>query len=148
MDNAEARSKVSFEWLRALADLRDVNKRAELLHSVDPELLEEALIPHVKNLGMNDIVASLPPTPLLFRRCGDGREAKRDDRRSHRRTRFRRALRSRRRFDAVYHPRGMGADGLRISFQLSAFSPIHPPPSTRPSTGPVPTADGVGQTNY
>ena len=60
MDNAEARSKVSFEWLRALADLRDVNKRAELLHNVDPELLEEALIPHVKNLGMNDIVASLP----------------------------------------------------------------------------------------
>lgn len=60
IDNAEIRSKVSFEWLRALADLRDVNKRAELLHSVDPDLLEEALIPHVKNMGMNDIVASLP----------------------------------------------------------------------------------------
>ena len=59
MDNAEARSKVSFEWLRALADLRDVNKRAELLQSVDPELLEEALIPHVEKMGMNDIVASL-----------------------------------------------------------------------------------------
>ena len=60
MDDAEARSKVSFEWLRALAELRDVNKRAELLQSVDPELIEEALIPHVKKIGMNDIVASLP----------------------------------------------------------------------------------------
>ena len=59
MDNAEARSKVSFEWLRALADLHDTNKRAELLQSVDPDLLEEALIPHVKKMGMNDIVASL-----------------------------------------------------------------------------------------
>ncbi len=58
IDNAEARSKVSFEWLRALSELRDANKRAELLHSVDPELLEEALIPHVQNMGMNDIVAS------------------------------------------------------------------------------------------
>ena len=60
MDNAEARSKVSFEWLRVLSELRDVNKRAELLQSVDPELIEEALIPHVKKIGMNDIVASLP----------------------------------------------------------------------------------------
>ena len=60
MDDAEARSKVSFEWLQALAELRDVNKRAELLQSVDPELIEEALIPHVKKIGMNDIVASLP----------------------------------------------------------------------------------------
>lgn len=66
MDNAEARSKVSFEWLRALADLRDVNKRAELLQSVDPELIEEALIPHVKKIGMNDIVASLPRHRFFF----------------------------------------------------------------------------------
>lgn len=59
MDNAEARSKVSFEWLRALAAMDDANKCAELLHSVDPDLLEEALIPHVKSMRMNDVAASV-----------------------------------------------------------------------------------------
>ncbi|MDP6042393.1 MAG: TraR/DksA C4-type zinc finger protein, partial [Candidatus Latescibacteria bacterium] len=59
MDNAEARSKVSFEWLRALAEMEDANKCAELLRSVDPDLLEEALIPHVKNMRMNDVAASV-----------------------------------------------------------------------------------------
>ena len=58
MDSAEARSKVSFEWLRALSTLGDANKCAELLNSVDPELLEEALIPHVKDMRMNEIVGS------------------------------------------------------------------------------------------
>jgi len=59
MDNAEARSKVSFEWLRALAALDDANKCAELLRSVDSDLLEEALIPHVQGMRMNDQVASV-----------------------------------------------------------------------------------------
>ena len=58
MDSAEARSKVSFEWLRALSTLGDANKCAELLNSVDPELLEEALIPHVKGMRMNDVVGA------------------------------------------------------------------------------------------
>ena len=60
MDSARARSKVSFEWLRALSILEDANKCAELLNSVDPELLEEALTPYVKDMRMNEIVASLP----------------------------------------------------------------------------------------
>ena len=58
MDSAEARSKVSFEWLRALSTLGDANKCAELLNSVDPELLEEALIPHVKDMRLNEIVGA------------------------------------------------------------------------------------------
>ena len=58
MDSAGARSKVSFEWLRALSTLGDANKCAELLNSVDPGLLEEALIPYVKDMRMNDIVSS------------------------------------------------------------------------------------------
>ncbi len=58
MDSAGARSKVSFEWLRALSTLGDANKCAELLNSVDPELLEEALTPYVKDMRMNEIVGS------------------------------------------------------------------------------------------
>ena len=58
MDSAGARSKVSFEWLRALSTLEDANKCAALLNSVDPELLEEALTPYVKDMRMNEIVGS------------------------------------------------------------------------------------------
>ncbi len=58
MDSAGARSKVSFEWLRALSTLGDANKCAELLNSVDPELLEEALTPYVKDMRMDEIVGS------------------------------------------------------------------------------------------
>lgn len=53
MDNAEARSAVSWEWLEALAELRDANKRAELLRSVDPELLEDALITRIHHFKLN-----------------------------------------------------------------------------------------------
>ena len=58
MDSAGARSKVSFEWLRALSTLGDANKCAELLNSVDPELLEEALTPYVKDMRMDEIVGA------------------------------------------------------------------------------------------
>jgi len=66
IDNAEARSKVSFEWLRALAAMEDANKCAELLRSVDPSLLEEALIPHMKDMRMNDQAASVEIEGMHF----------------------------------------------------------------------------------
>lgn len=76
MDSAEARSKVSFEWLRALSMLGDANKCAELLHSVDPELLEEALIPYVEDMRMDEIVgsagASLPRHRLFSEEAAVG----------------------------------------------------------------------------
>jgi len=53
VDNAEARAAVTWEWLEALAELLDVNKRAELLRSVEPELLEEALITRIHHFNLN-----------------------------------------------------------------------------------------------
>ncbi len=66
MDSAGARSKVSFEWLRALSTLEDANKCAALLNSVDPELLEEALTPYVKDMRMNEIVASAEIDGVMY----------------------------------------------------------------------------------
>jgi hypothetical protein len=58
MDNAEARASVTWEWLEALAELNDVNKRCQLLRSVDAELLEEALIIQVKQFDMTRTMGS------------------------------------------------------------------------------------------
>ena len=57
VDNAEARAAVTWEWLEALAELVDVNKRAELLRSVELELLEEALITRIHHFNLNKNVA-------------------------------------------------------------------------------------------
>jgi hypothetical protein len=59
MDNAEARSAVTWEWLEALAELRDANKRAELLRSVEIELLEEALTTRIHHFNLNKTVTSV-----------------------------------------------------------------------------------------
>jgi hypothetical protein len=59
IDNAEARAEVTWEWLEALAELLDVNKRAELLRSVEPELLEDALITRIHHFNLNKTVTSV-----------------------------------------------------------------------------------------
>ncbi|MDA0712125.1 MAG: TraR/DksA C4-type zinc finger protein [bacterium] len=59
VDNAEARAAVTWEWLEALAEVVDVNKRAELLRSVETEILEEALITRIHHFNLNDKAASV-----------------------------------------------------------------------------------------
>lgn len=77
MDNVEARSAVTWEWLEALAALRDANKRAELLRSVDLEVLEEALVARVKQFDMQKIVGEAEiggetyPIPMFRLFCED-----------------------------------------------------------------------------
>lgn len=46
------RSKVSWEWLEAVAALADHNKRAELLFKVDMSMLEDALLDKVDSFDM------------------------------------------------------------------------------------------------
>ena len=67
IDNAEARASVTWEWLEALATLNDVNKRCELLRSVDPELLEEALIKQVQQFDMTKTYGMAGESAPLFR---------------------------------------------------------------------------------
>ena len=59
MDNAELRSQVSWEWLQALAALKDANKRAELLQSVDPDIFQEALLTRMGHLKLNERAATV-----------------------------------------------------------------------------------------
>ena len=53
------RSKVSWEWLEAVAALDDHNKRAELLCRVDGAMLEDALIDKVDSFDMYAQVGSM-----------------------------------------------------------------------------------------
>ena len=66
MDNPLARSEVTWEWLEALAALRDANKRAELLRSVEPEVLEEALINRVQSFQLNKTVTYVEVDGEMF----------------------------------------------------------------------------------
>ena len=50
-------SQETREWLEALAALNNANKRAELLRSVEPEVLEEALINRVQSFQLNKVVS-------------------------------------------------------------------------------------------
>ncbi|MDA0748683.1 MAG: TraR/DksA C4-type zinc finger protein [bacterium] len=52
IDNVKLRAQVSWEWLRALAELNDADRLAELLTGVDPALLEEAVLDHLENLEL------------------------------------------------------------------------------------------------
>ena len=54
LDNAEMRSDVAWEWLRALAEVKNASKRAELLSGVDASVLEEALLTRMGHLKMNE----------------------------------------------------------------------------------------------
>ena len=61
MDNPALRTRVSWEWLKALATLQEFDRRAALLRAVDPSLLEDALLNRIDDLNLNEIVG-----PLVF----------------------------------------------------------------------------------
>ena len=50
------RGAVSWEWLEIVAALQDVDRIASLLQSVDEEVLEDALIPHIDRFAMNETI--------------------------------------------------------------------------------------------
>jgi hypothetical protein len=50
------RSKISWEWLTALAALGDLNKIAELLSRAGQSLLEDALLERVDDFDMNAVI--------------------------------------------------------------------------------------------
>lgn len=57
VDNPGLRTRVSWEWLQALATLGEFDRRAELLRAVDPALLEDALLDRMEHLKLNEVVS-------------------------------------------------------------------------------------------
>ncbi len=57
VDNPGMRTRVSWEWLQALATLKEFGHRAELLRSVDPALLEEALLDRLEHLDLHAVIS-------------------------------------------------------------------------------------------
>ena len=56
VDDPGLRTRVSWEWLQALATLREFDRRAELLRAVDPAFLEDALLDRLEHLKLNEVV--------------------------------------------------------------------------------------------
>ena len=56
VDNSDLRTRVSWEWLQALATLKEFDRRAELLRGLDPSLLEDALLDRLGHLKLNEVV--------------------------------------------------------------------------------------------
>ncbi len=56
VDDSRLRTRVSWEWLQALATLTDVDHRTKLLRAVDPALLEDALLDRQTHLDLNAVV--------------------------------------------------------------------------------------------
>ena len=50
------RGAVSWEWLEIVAALENVDRIASLLQSVDEEVLEDALLPHIDRFAMNETI--------------------------------------------------------------------------------------------
>ena len=50
------RGAVSWEWLEIVAALEDVDRIASLLQSVDEEVLEDALLPHIDRFAMKEVI--------------------------------------------------------------------------------------------
>lgn len=50
------RGDVSWEWLEIVAALEDVDRIASLLQSVDEEVLEDALLPHIDRFAMKEVI--------------------------------------------------------------------------------------------
>ena len=50
------RGGVSWEWLEIVAALENVDRIASLLQSVDEEVLEDALLPHIDRFAMNETI--------------------------------------------------------------------------------------------
>ena len=65
VDNPALRTLVSWEWLKALATLKEFDRRAALLRAVDPSLLEDALLDRMDDLNLNEIVG--PPGFQVYR---------------------------------------------------------------------------------
>ena len=58
----ELRTRVSWEWLEAVAALQDHHQAAELLRQVDPEALDEAIMDRLDQLDLGAIAG--PPTDV------------------------------------------------------------------------------------
>ncbi len=56
VDNPGLRTRVSWEWLQALATLKESDRRAEFLRAVDPSYLEDALLDRLEHLNLNEVV--------------------------------------------------------------------------------------------
>lgn len=67
VDDPGRRVQVSWEWLRALAALDDAEHRAALVRSVDPAVLEEALLDRLKHLDMHAVISSGESSIYFFR---------------------------------------------------------------------------------
>jgi len=65
------RAKVSWEWLEAVAALKNDNKMAELLFKVDQSVLEDALITRIDAFDMHVNVASGANVIVAFRLLAD-----------------------------------------------------------------------------
>ena len=65
VDSPDLRTRVSWEWLQALATLNEFDRRAELLRAVDPSLLEDALLDRLGHLNLNEVVG--PPGFQVYR---------------------------------------------------------------------------------
>ncbi len=57
VDDPRLRTRVSWEWLKAAAELEDFDRRAALLRSVDPAILEDALADRLEKLDLHGIVS-------------------------------------------------------------------------------------------
>ena len=57
VDDPRLRTRVSWEWLKAAAELEDFDRRAALLRSVDPAVLEDALSDRLEQLDLHGIVS-------------------------------------------------------------------------------------------
>ena len=55
--NPELRTRVSWEWLQAVAALQDHHKTAELLRKVDATLLEDAIMDRLDQMDLGAVVA-------------------------------------------------------------------------------------------
>jgi hypothetical protein len=61
------RGQVSWEWLEAVASLNETNRIAELLHVIDETVLEEALVPHMDGMQMNETFSGAGASVSAFR---------------------------------------------------------------------------------
>lgn len=70
----EHRTRLSWEWLEAVAALDDPNRAAALLLPIDESLLVEAFLDKVDTLQMNDLVSAGSGTVLAFRLLAESGE--------------------------------------------------------------------------
>ncbi len=69
------RSKISWEWLEAVAALKDNNKAAQLLYKVDPSVLEDAFLDKVDTFDMNATISVGEATVFAFQLFSESGQA-------------------------------------------------------------------------